>query len=149
MIAAFMLAIGVPTGVDLIDPRVQTLDELEGILDFPPLGVVRHGSSRTVNEPSDLAITEDSDRLASESLRRVAFAIIREWRASGVRNFVMVPVSGSAGNTALTLALALELSNLGAADGRNRGKSVRTRYPLRQYARNSQRHCQRTPQRQP
>ncbi len=113
VVAALVLVLGVPAGVDLIDPRVKTLDELEGILDFAPLGTVMQGSIRTINEPSDLEMLEDSDRLANESLRRVAFAIIREWRASGVRTFVMVPVSGNSGNTTLTLALALELSNLG------------------------------------
>src|SRR5580704_6921270 len=68
-VAALILVLGVPAGVDLIDPRVKTLDELEGILDFSPLGMVMQGSIRTVNEPSDLEILEDSDRLASESLR--------------------------------------------------------------------------------
>jgi polysaccharide biosynthesis transport protein len=95
--AALMLAVAVPTGIDLIDPKVKTVGELEAILGFAPLGVVKEGS----------------DRLARESLRRVAFAIIREWRASGVRSFVLVPVRGRAGTTALALALARELNELG------------------------------------
>jgi polysaccharide biosynthesis transport protein len=70
---------------------------LEAILGFAPLGVVKEGSGR----------------FACESLRRVAFAIIREWRSSGVRSFVLVPVRGRAGTTALTLALVSELNKLG------------------------------------
>jgi polysaccharide biosynthesis transport protein len=97
LVAALMLAVAVPTGLDLIDPKVKTADELDAILGFAPLGVIDHGS----------------DRHARESLRRVALAIIREWRASGVRSFVLAPVSGRAGTTALTLALARELSRLG------------------------------------
>ncbi len=97
MLAALVLAVAVPVGVDLIDPKIKTANELEAILGFPPLGVVRQGS----------------DRLARESLRRVALAIIRERRTSGVRSFVLAPVRGHSGTTALALALARELNELG------------------------------------
>jgi succinoglycan biosynthesis transport protein ExoP len=97
MVAALMLAMAVPVGIDLIDPKIKTADELEAILGFAPLGVIKQGS----------------DRLARESLRRVALAIIRERRSSGVRSFVLAPVRGHAGTTALALTLARELNELG------------------------------------
>ena len=97
LFAALVLALALPTGIDLVDPKIKTCGELEALLGFAPLGLVEEGSGR----------------IARESLRRVAFAIIREWRASGVRSFVLVPVRDRAGTTALALALARELSRLG------------------------------------
>ncbi len=96
-VVALMLAVAVPIGVDLIDPKIKTSSELEAILGFTPLGVVKRGSNRP----------------ASESIRRVALAVIRERRVSGVRSFVLAPIRGHAGTTALALALARELNELG------------------------------------
>ncbi|HLW71270.1 MAG TPA: hypothetical protein VKS22_11685 [Candidatus Binataceae bacterium] len=94
---ALALAVGVPTGLDLIDPRIRAAAELEGILGFPPLGAVQLGGGR----------------MGREGLRRVALGILRERRTSGVRAYVMTPVQEGAGTTTLALALAQELSDLG------------------------------------
>lgn len=90
------LAAGVPTGLDMIDPRIGAAPELEGILGFPPLGAVQLGGQK-----------------GREALRRIALGIVRERRMSGVRTFVLTPVREGAGTTTLTLALAQELSALG------------------------------------
>jgi polysaccharide biosynthesis transport protein len=108
--AALILAAAVPAGIDLIDPKIKTADELEAILGFAPLGIVEEGA---LGFAPPGAVEERTARLARESLRRVAFAIIREWRASGVRRFVLVPVRDRAGTTALALALARELTRIG------------------------------------
>jgi uncharacterized protein involved in exopolysaccharide biosynthesis len=92
-----ILAVGVPTGLDLIDPRIRAAAELEGILGFPPLGAVVLGG----------------DRKGREGLRRIALGILRERRTSGVRTYVLTPVREGAGTTTLALALAQELSGLG------------------------------------
>jgi succinoglycan biosynthesis transport protein ExoP len=97
VVMALMFAAALPVGVDLTDPKIKTADELGAILGFAPLGVIGDGS----------------DRRARESLRRVALAIIRERRVSGVRSFVLTPIRGHAGTTALALALARELNRLG------------------------------------
>jgi succinoglycan biosynthesis transport protein ExoP len=96
-VVALMLAVAAPVGVDLIDPKIKTAGELEAVLGFAALGVVKRGSNRP----------------ARESIRRVALAIIRERRVSGVRSFVLAPIRGHAGTTALALALAHELNELG------------------------------------
>jgi uncharacterized protein involved in exopolysaccharide biosynthesis/Mrp family chromosome partitioning ATPase len=96
-LAALGLAVGLPTALDLMDPRIRAAAELEGILGFPPLGAVRLGK----------------DRVGREALRRIALGILRERRTSGVRAYVMTPVHDGAGTTTLALALAQELSYLG------------------------------------
>jgi Mrp family chromosome partitioning ATPase/uncharacterized protein involved in exopolysaccharide biosynthesis len=99
ILLAIMLAIGVPTVVDLTDPRVKSSRELESILQMPVLG-------------SNL---KRGFLPAHETLRRIALAILRERRQSGTRVFVVTGVDGKAGASSLTLALSNELTDLGAA----------------------------------
>jgi polysaccharide biosynthesis transport protein len=99
MLMAIALAIGVPTIVDLADPRVMTSRELETILQMPVLGSNFKGGGMHPRE----------------TLRRIALAILRERRQSGTRVFVVTGVEGKAGASSLTLALSNELSELGAA----------------------------------
>jgi len=98
LLGATGLGVAVPMALDLIDPRIRTVAELEGVLGFPPLGATLLGNDR-------------SDR---EGLRRIALAVLRERRTSGVRAFALTSVREGAGTTTLTLALARELSALGA-----------------------------------
>ncbi len=98
LLGAIGLGVAVPMVLDLIDPRIRTVAELEGVLGFPPLGATLLGHDR-------------SDR---EGLRRIALAVLRERRTSGVRAFALTAVREGAGTTTLTLALARELSALGA-----------------------------------
>ena len=97
VLVGLVLAVAVPTGLDLIDPKIGTVAELEAILGFPPLGAT---------------LTNDG-RLAHEALRRIALGIRRERRASGVRTYVLTSVRERAGTTTLALALAKELCDLG------------------------------------
>lgn len=92
---ALLLGVAVPTAIDLTDSRLKTPDEFEGILGFPPLGVAL-GSNGT----------------GQESLRRIALGIMREWRTSGIRSYVLTSV-GKGANAYLALALADELTDLG------------------------------------
>ena len=92
---ALLLGVAVPTFIDLTDGRLKTPDEFEGILGFPPLGVAL-GSNGT----------------GQEALRRIALGIMREWRTSGIRSYVLTSV-GKGANTYLAFALADELSDLG------------------------------------
>jgi polysaccharide biosynthesis transport protein len=92
---AVLLGVAVPTAIDLTDSRLKTPAEFEGILGFPPLGVAL-GSNGT----------------GQEALRRIALGIMREWRTSGIRSYVLTSV-GQGRNAYLALALADELSDLG------------------------------------
>jgi polysaccharide biosynthesis transport protein len=95
-LTALILGIAVPTAIDLIDGKIKTADEFEGILGFPPLGVALGSNG--------------SD--GRETLRRIALGIMREWRTSGIRSFILTSVrEGSTAN--LSLALADELTELG------------------------------------
>jgi polysaccharide biosynthesis transport protein len=97
LVGALVLAVGVPSGLDLIDPLVKTADELEAIVGFPPFG----------------AVLGSEGRAAHEALRRIALGVIRECRASETRNFVLTPVSEGTASRTLALALARELNSLG------------------------------------
>jgi succinoglycan biosynthesis transport protein ExoP len=96
---AIAFGIGVPTIVDLADPRVKSSRELETILQMPVLG----SNVKRAFLP------------AHETLRRIALSILRERRQSGTRVFVVTGVNGKTGASSLTLALSNELTELGAA----------------------------------
>jgi Mrp family chromosome partitioning ATPase len=89
-----LLSIAVPTAIDLTDRKLKTADEFEAILGFSPLGVaVANGAGQ-------------------ESVRRIALGIMREWRTSGIRSYVLTAVR-QGGNVYLASALADELADLG------------------------------------
>ena len=94
-LTAMLLGVAVPTAIDLTDSRLKTPEEFEGILGFPPLGVAL-----------------GSNGAGQESLRRIALGIMREWRTSGIRSYVLTSVR-QGGNAYLALALADELRDLG------------------------------------
>jgi polysaccharide biosynthesis transport protein len=93
--AALVLGIAVPTVIDLVDRRLRSTDELEAILGFPTLGVAMGSNGN-----------------GQEALRRIAFSIMREWRTSGIRSYILTSVREGS-NAALSLALADELTDLG------------------------------------
>jgi len=95
VLASLLLGVAVPTTIDLTDSRLKTADEFERILGFPPLGVAL-----------------GSNAAGQEAMRRIALGIMREWRTSGIRNYVLTSVR-QGGSAYLAVALANELSDLG------------------------------------
>jgi uncharacterized protein involved in exopolysaccharide biosynthesis len=94
VLASLVFAVAIPTVIDLRDPRLKTADEFEAILGFPPLGIaLANGATQ-------------------ESMRRIALGIMREWRNSGIRSYVLTSVRQGE-NSYLALALADELADLG------------------------------------
>jgi polysaccharide biosynthesis transport protein len=93
-LGSLALGIAVPTAIDFIDRRLKTANEFEAILGFPPLGVAMANGA------------------GQESMRRIALGIMREWRTSGIRSYVLTSVR-QGGNEYLALALADELGDLG------------------------------------
>jgi uncharacterized protein involved in exopolysaccharide biosynthesis len=96
VLAGLVLGVAVPTTIDLTDRKIKTPDEFEAILGFPPLGMA-FGSNGNGGP---------------EALRRIALGIMREWRTSGIRTFILTSVRTGA-NASLALALADELTDLG------------------------------------
>src|SRR5271156_1766415 len=94
VLGSLVLGVAVPTALDLIDRRLKTADEFEAVLGFPPLGVAMANGA------------------GQESMRRIALGIMREWRTSGIRSYVLTSVR-QGGNEYLALALADELGDLG------------------------------------
>ena len=95
VLGSMLLGVVVPTVLDLTDRKIKTADEFEAILGFPPLGVAL-----------------SSNGTGQESMRRIALGIMREWRTSGMRSFILTSVRHG-GNANLALALADELADLG------------------------------------
>ena len=94
LLGSLLLGIAVPTAIDLTDRKLKTADEFEAILGFSPLGVaVANGAGQ-------------------ESVRRIALGIMREWRTSGIRSYVLTAVR-QGGYAYLASALADELADLG------------------------------------
>lgn len=94
VVGSLLLGVAVPTAIDLTDRKIKTANEFEAILGFPPLGVALANGA------------------GPESMRRIALGIVREWRTSGIRSFVLTSVRDGA-NTSIALALADELTDLG------------------------------------
>jgi len=95
VLGALLLGVAVPTSIDLTDQKIKTANEFEAILGFPPLGVAL-----------------SSNGAGQEAVRRIALGIMREWRTSGIRSFILTSVRRG-GNAHLALALADELNDLG------------------------------------
>jgi len=94
VLGSLILGVAVPTAMDLTDPKIKTAEEFEAILGFSPLGVALGSSGR------------------QEALRRIALGIMREWRTSGIRSYILTSVR-EGGNSNLALTLADELCDLG------------------------------------
>ena len=94
VLGSLVLGAAVPTAIDLTDRKIKTANEFEAILGFPPLGVALANGA------------------GPESMRRIALGIVREWRTSGIRSFVLTSVRDG-GNASIALALADELTDLG------------------------------------
>jgi Mrp family chromosome partitioning ATPase len=92
-----ILGVGLPTGLDMVDPLIKTPDELEAIVGFPPFGAALGYEGRN----------------RREALRRIALAIIRECRLSDTRGFVLTPVSEGPASRTLAFAVADEIKELG------------------------------------
>ncbi len=93
-LGSLVLGVAVPTAIDLTDRRLKTLGEFEAILGFPPLGVALANGA------------------GQESMRRIALGIMREWRTSGIRSYVLTSVR-QGGTAHLAVAIAEELADLG------------------------------------
>jgi polysaccharide biosynthesis transport protein len=93
-LASLGLGVAVPTAIDMTNQKLRTAHEFEAILGFPPLGVAMANGA------------------GQESIRRIALGIMREWRTSGIRSFVLTSAKQGR-NAYLALALADELADLG------------------------------------
>ena len=94
VLVSLLLGVVIPTAIDLTDRTLRTANEFEAILGFPPLGVALANGA------------------GQESMRRIALGIMREWRTSGIRSYVVTSVRHG-GSAYLASVLADELADLG------------------------------------
>ncbi len=99
-LAALLLALTAPTGVDLMDPRIQWPGDVQRTLGFPVTGWVMEK-----NEAGQAFNREQTLRLASR--------IAQERETHGSRIFAFTAVSPGAGTTTLVMELGHALTLLG------------------------------------
>lgn len=101
LIAAGMLALALPVGLDLLDPRVRTVNDAEKQLGFAPLGwLIERGEV-------------EREGFAEDQLRRLASALIREQDRHGTRAIAFSGLKPGAGTTRLVRDLTRTLNRLG------------------------------------
>lgn len=101
IIAAIALGILVPIGIDLLDKRIRTPGEVQKILGFSPLAWILERNNIY------------AEQVATDSLRRMALALNRDWRSHDTTGFVLTSVKPGGGTTSVTLELARLLTGLG------------------------------------
>jgi Mrp family chromosome partitioning ATPase/uncharacterized protein involved in exopolysaccharide biosynthesis len=101
LVAAFFAGLVAPTGRDLLDRSVHTVNDAERVLGIPALGWM----VETSDSPSRL--------LGEDLLRRIAGGLLHEKTTNGTHIFAFSSVKPGAGSTKLSLDLACTLNKLG------------------------------------
>jgi len=101
IIAGIGLGTMVPIGIDLLDKRIRTPGEVQKILGFSPLAWILERNNIY------------AEQVATDSLRRMALALNRDWRSHDTTGFVLTSVKPRGGTTSVTLELARLLTGLG------------------------------------
>ena len=99
--AALLLMLAAPVAVDLMDRRIQTVNDAEKVLGVPALG--------WMVERSD----EASELFGADLLRRIAGGMLHEQRQHGTRVFAFSGVKAGGGVSELVLALGKTLDAMG------------------------------------
>lgn len=99
--AALLLALSAPVALDLVDRRIQTVNDAEAIMGIPALG--------WMVERSDAA----TGLFGTDLLRRMAGSMLHEQQKHGTRVFAFSGVKAGGGVSELVLELARTLDTLG------------------------------------
>jgi polysaccharide biosynthesis transport protein len=98
--AAIVLALVVPIGIDMLAPQILSADEAEKILGFTPLGY-----TYDLGRGEATAITD--------RIRRLAAALDRDVERNASRSFLFVPINQDRDLSFMLIQLASELERLG------------------------------------
>lgn len=98
MVLASVLSVALPLGMDYMDPRLLSVNDVERALKFPAIGVT---------------LSSEKNLQDSEGIRRLAAGVARDVERNGSRSFLFVPVNAEALVTPTISALAVELARLG------------------------------------
>lgn len=104
LLAGGVLALITPVLIDLLDRRIRTVNDAHRVLGFSPMGwLILQGKPRS----------DDEAAFASEQLRRIASAMIREQDRYGTRSIAFTSVKPGGGTTRVVRALTRTLNQLG------------------------------------
>ena len=100
-LAALLLALAVPMGIDLVDRRIHTVNDAEKVMGIPALGWMVERS-------------DEATRLFGEDLlRRMAGGMLHEQQRHGTRVFAFTSIKPGGGVSELVLALGKTLDAMG------------------------------------
>src|SRR5205823_13774649 len=92
VVAGVVLGVGVPIGVDALDPRIHAATDVERILGFPPLGWI-------------LERDRETSEFVEDQLFRLAYALDRERSGHSTRSLLLTSVVSGGGNRSRGLEL--------------------------------------------
>ncbi len=98
---ALLLMLSVPIGIDLLDRRIQTVNDAENVMGVPALG--------WMVERTDAA----SQLYGEDLLRRMAGSLIKERQRQGTQVFAFSSIKPAGGASELVLSLGKTLDALG------------------------------------
>jgi len=104
LLAAFGLSLATPVLLDLLDPRIRTVNDAQRVLGFAPMGWLIARGKKYAN---------DETAFVNEQLRRIATAIIRERDRHGTHSIAFTSVKPGGGTTWMVRALTKTLNQLG------------------------------------
>jgi succinoglycan biosynthesis transport protein ExoP len=99
LLISFVCAAAVPVGIDFFDSRLHTVEDIERVVGFHPIGVL-------------LDTDEFSDEVAEEYYFRLAAGIDNAVRNAGARSFLFTSPSRGAGTSTVVKRLSQELRGL-------------------------------------
>ena len=102
IIAAFMLAMTVPLGIDMLDPRIRSVNEAEKLMGMQAAG----WQIRREDLPTQL--------FSNDQIRRFTSSLIRNRARHNRKTFAFTAVKAGGGTTTTILDSAKELQKLGA-----------------------------------
>jgi succinoglycan biosynthesis transport protein ExoP len=98
--AGLIFGIMIPVALDVFDPRIHVINDLQNILGFAPAGWIPENENGT-------------ELLARDRRMRLATALLRENRNRGSSTFLLTGIKPGSGVTTLALDLAAEIRRLG------------------------------------
>jgi succinoglycan biosynthesis transport protein ExoP len=98
--AGLIFGILIPVAMDVLDPRIHVVNDLQNVLGFAPAGWIPEAE-------------DGADIIARDCRMRLAATLLRDNRARGSSTFLLTGIKPGSGTTTLALDLATEIGRLG------------------------------------
>ena len=114
LVMGLMLGGGLAYGVDLLDQRIRSAEELQQIMDAPVLGLVPHiGGDAEKDFSRGRVVASDPTSDVSESYRTIRTAVQFAMRNANVRRILVTSAAPGEGKSSTASNLALSMAQAG------------------------------------